>query len=1572
MRLVLLSLFSLLPWTLNGREITTDLKAPWNQRSIDPILEIGEFISTHSMESFWNYVTDLCSSSDMIDQALQNQTMDMKLNIQHISQISGQKVLPQNIHSLMKAAQKLEMYAPTTVFYESITSSIPSSSSILTSSAPCGDGQSYLLLYPHQQMLCDLPTEDHFSMTQERINEDSYIAKWDYRYPASSSMDTSTLPIVVLHGIPGTSSFCSLHQSLSHLSDSKLINYVFRPAFPGVPTLATSRPLQGYGVYLDIKNMEYKNVDDKDERDKNQDATTTDDVIQFEKGEEVKGVIFSTLQERKPELSKEFSILREEILAEDALNADGVTEMKVCFLSSIHFSCFDPLSPTPPRLSLSFPIFPQVWKMMDLGLQATQAIMSSTDPVRTMNEILLNFPKHAPSLSSSRVSSELRESTNHWLSSGAQQVPPNSLFINGARVDLDRPTFNIFSLIGMLHKEFNSLDFLNERNLVSGMKKSIVDLARTLNEKKSRGAAGGLGNIVRVDVSKGGKSVINFLNNLEKDSLYKRFPKSVKTLLQPSWSLHALQKNLYTLIGVVDPASPSGASLLYQLNSLFQQQYPLRIGVALACDETKRLEAGEGGKSDQISSADVCRLFAETKSVAGNQVAFQFLFAVANAIQDAADTLFSTTGQMTASISQDELLKIFAETIARAKKTWTQTQKYKADGQAVLTKEDHTEFLTNSSVYLRTRGLTSNSFVLNGIIRNTIDVSSELMQLLGREQYILSLMVRKGQITDSTKSIYNALMDDSVTYSRYHPVIDETTSRYLDPKNLFISELMKKLPLLTNSNSNDQQDLRSECSTGQVMQDAPVGLFNTTMIYFPLTSSGLETALSALQWLKSTRTNGGAGGSDGAGEGEGAHVCRVDQTSSQFTHALGLIPTLPLQHHNSGVTDRFTFLSSLLLKSCLTQTQFCGETELDLVTDLLELFLLDTETPIDQTIQQLKGLYPLHPILQSFPDHWLSSESDSQAASELERLGFKSISEGISRLEDDTIVIYNGRIFQIASTEKPYLDLDFELIHDIEQSRLNQKLAVILSTTSTSAAEGSSRLNGYDFVTLASFCGTYASSSGSRVSVETVLEEMEQRGYQMNNILRVHSDQDQDQDQEGDESGAGDVSLVYVFDPLSQSGQRAAALIQYVQQELKLPQLIVLTPDTRITEFPLQNFYRFVAGGTGFAQFKQLPKQHTLTIRMDPPEAWNVQSYRSVQDIDNLKCSSHRCGDVSGSEMTSVSYLVKNLLIAGQCFEGMQSGNPSPPNGLQLVLGKASSASHVAPSSSSDDRAVATVTHFSDTLVMQNLGYFQLQANPGLWELSLAEGRAQTLYLLDETNDNVIRDSSASASDSASGAGAGEVSAVSIPIRSFADKVLHVTVSKRLGMEHLSLLDSEDNPSASSVSASEGKGSMWNSISGMFGLNGKAVTPTGSKESDDRIHVFSLATGQVYERLLRIMMLSVVKRTTAPIKFWLFEYYLSPSFKATVTAMQQIYGFEVGYVMYKWPEWLTQQTEKQRIIWGYKILFLDVLFPLDVKKVIYVDADQVVRADLKELWEMDLHGKPYAYTPFCDTREETL
>lgn len=56
--------------------------------------------------------------------------------------------------------------------------------------------------------------------------------------------------------------------------------------------------------------------------------------------------------------------------------------------------------------------------------------------------------------------------------------------------------------------------------------------------------------------------------------------------------------------------------------------------------------------------------------------------------------------------------------------------------------------------------------------------------------------------------------------------------------------------------------------------------------------------------------------------------------------------------------------------------------------------------------------------------------------------------------------------------------------------------------------------------------------------------------------------------------------------------------------------------------------------------------------------------------------------------------------------------------------------------------------------------------------------------------------------------------------------------------------------------------------------------------------------------------------------------------------MAQEYGFEYELITYKWPTWLHKQKEKQRIIWAYKILFLDVIFPLALEKVFFFFAIQ--------------------------------
>jgi UDP-glucose:glycoprotein glucosyltransferase len=458
---------------------------------------------------------------------------------------------------------------------------------------------------------------------------------------------------------------------------------------------------------------------------------------------------------------------------------------------------------------------------------------------------------------------------------------------------------------------------------------------------------------------------------------------------------------------------------------------------------------------------------------------------------------------------------------------------------------------------------------------------------------------------------------------------------------------------------------------------------------------------------------------------------------------------------------------------------------------------------------------------------------------------------------------------------------------------------------------------------------------------------------------------------------ADDVVLTVMVDPLSIAGQRAAAVVRLALDHLHLPVHLVLVPPFELSEFPLKNFYRFVAnpsldhyvqasageGGTDGAavvptslqaQFHRLPRSHIFTARLDVPESWNVQTASSPQDMDNLVCDAKSCGDAPKSDLSTITYSLKSLLVTGQCFEKQSEGRMSPPNGLQLTLDSKNIFFH--------ENAPA---QHADTLVMQNLGYFQLQAsNPGLFVLRLADGKARNLFLMDGES---FQGKHLAQKDDASFLG------FTVAVKSFSDLLLQVRVHKRPGFEHIPLLD--DPEESKQTKTAPGVGDVWSSISGLFsgskGSKTKASTALTASE-DETIHVFSLATGHVYERLLRIMMLSVSKRTKSPLKFWLFENYLSPTFKKLAEAMAQQYGFQVGYVTYKWPKWLTKQTEKQRIIWGYKILFLDVLFPLNVKKVIYVDADQVVRADLKELWDMDIEGKPYGYVPFCSSRKETL
>jgi len=76
-------------------------------------------------------------------------------------------------------------------------------------------------------------------------------------------------------------------------------------------------------------------------------------------------------------------------------------------------------------------------------------------------------------------------------------------------------------------------------------------------------------------------SAIQWINDLETDATYKRWPSSVDDLLRPTFPgmLRSIRRNLYNLVIVCNPASKSSWPLLKLTDSFLNHQSPLRVGI---------------------------------------------------------------------------------------------------------------------------------------------------------------------------------------------------------------------------------------------------------------------------------------------------------------------------------------------------------------------------------------------------------------------------------------------------------------------------------------------------------------------------------------------------------------------------------------------------------------------------------------------------------------------------------------------------------------------------------------------------------------------------------------------------------------------------------------------------------------------------------------------------------------------------------------------------------------------------------------------------------------------------------
>jgi UDP-glucose:glycoprotein glucosyltransferase len=416
----------------------------------------------------------------------------------------------------------------------------------------------------------------------------------------------------------------------------------------------------------------------------------------------------------------------------------------------------------------------------------------------------------------------------------------------------------------------------------------------------------------------------------------------------------------------------------------------------------------------------------------------------------------------------------------------------------------------------------------------------------------------------------------------------------------------------------------------------------------------------------------------------------------------------------------------------------------------------------------------------------------------------------------------------------------------------------------------------------------------------------------------------------GDISTAS-IQFTVLLDPASELAQRWVPLLRAFSELDGVYMKLWLNPKERLQELPVKRFYRYVLDSKPTfdqvgslqslsASFSGVPQEALLTVGMDVPPAWLVAPKVSVHDLDNIKLSSIKSN-------VEALYELEHILIEGHSRE-IPGG--AAPRGAQLVL------------------RTERDPHAADTIIMANLGYFQFKANPGFYKIDLQEGRSSDIFNIDSLGSQgwspVPGDES-----------------TEVVLMSFKGTTLYPRLSRKPGMEAEDVLEAKVETKMDFVSRG------LNFAQGILGGKAKNIPET---QEQAEINIFSVASGHLYERMLNIMMISVMRHTKHTVKFWFIEQFLSPSFKDFIPFLAAEYGFKYEMVTYKWPHWLRGQTEKQREIWGYKILFLDVLFPLSLDKVIFVDADQIVRTDMIELVNHDLRGAPYGFTPMCDSRTE--
>lgn len=361
--------------------------------------------------------------------------------------------------------------------------------------------------------------------------------------------------------------FSSYKQDLaswSSLLRSQNTSYLLRPFHSQSTHPISTTRLGGYGIALDIKNTEYKVLDD---RSSSGVRLMENDAIEAELETDIHGFYFATLKNRYPSLETELQAFKESLQQEEKSTAESILPLQ----------------------------------MKDLGLKAVQRITHSQDPLRQLMEVSCDLPAVAASVARVPVPENLKDEALKM--NDIYGAESGSVYVNDQKILLDSTSFNVFELQQTLREVLDFKRACEAMNLTENDISSLTSILSNYEDQERE-------RVIRLSSDILSNPYITYLNDIQHDSRYARFSSSVNRFLMPLFQLPIVRANYISRIIVMDPQHVQ-LNVLQSIYEFIQQGYPVQWGIILyspsALQQLKE-ESSDLKMDEEISAAQLMEL----------------------------------------------------------------------------------------------------------------------------------------------------------------------------------------------------------------------------------------------------------------------------------------------------------------------------------------------------------------------------------------------------------------------------------------------------------------------------------------------------------------------------------------------------------------------------------------------------------------------------------------------------------------------------------------------------------------------------------------------------------------------------------------------------------------------------------------------------------------------------------------------------------------------------------------------------------------------------------------------------